>query len=147
MANTKVKAILGAVITKLGATAAGSVTKPTGLTVTDSRRTWVEATALPQQSVIPIKDTAFETKGRDFSSVHRVLHLAIFNRCIGTDQSNEDLRAWALQQLFSDTTLGGIVLGIREGDTEWTAEVDSENDFSEAPMEFIVEYARPREVL
>lgn len=146
MAETRVARIIGALVAAIDV--AG---KPAGLVVTTSR---VAPTAsgveLRQIAVYPVRDEAApssETRTRTFPGARRLLTVALECRCAGRDLSNEPIRAWAVQQAMADPALGGAALSIEEGATEWAGDQDSATDYSQAIVDLVVEYARPRGIL
>lgn len=146
MGDTYVSQIVTAV-----ATLADAAGKPAGLVVTTSRqRPTSSDTALSHMAVYPVRDepaASSEPRNRCFAGARRKLTVAIECRCAGSDLDNEVLRAWALQQVMSDFTLGGKAVNVEEGVTDWAGEVDSTADYSQAVLELIVEYVRPRRTL
>lgn len=149
MADTKVKLIVGAIVASLNAAkvADGTIDKPAGLKVSTSRKRPTELADLPHQSVFPLRDDPDGEPGRTMGMVKRVLNVAVMNRCAGEDLDAETLRAWAIQQVMADVSLGGLVLGITEAHTQWAPEADSITDFAEPGMVFEVSYARRRNSL
>jgi hypothetical protein len=141
--DTYVKQIVAAIAAALDA--AG---KPAGLAISTSR-------ARPSRNakyiaVFPLQDEApneSASRNRAFLGTRRLLTIGVVCRCAGTDLDNEILRAWAVAQLFKDETFGGIAVSLAEGETSWLGEIDSKSDYSDALMQFIVEYSRPRNSL
>jgi len=121
--------------------------KPQGLAVSTSRQTPVGKN--PAIFIFPAQDKpADDAAGpRNRAGTRRFLTVAVVCRCAGTDLDNEELRAWAAGRLLSDTTLGGNAVRVIETVTDWQGEIDSQNQYSMAVMQFMVEYARPIETL
>lgn len=144
MADTYVQKIVAAMVTALQA--AGG---PAGLKVTASRKQpTASGSTLKHMAVYPLRDAETgEARPRNFPGARRLLTVQVMCRCAGTDQDNEALRAWALAQLMKDRTLGGVAVDLDEVETNWTGELDSAAEYSEAAMDFVVEYARPRATL
>ncbi len=137
---TYVKRIVAAIAALLDA-----AEKPAGLAVTASRKRPSKASKFI--AVFPVHDEpAGENapRNRAFMGARRFLTVAVMCRCAGSDLDNEDLRAWAVAQLYKDVTLGGVAVSLAESDTDWHGEIDSQNDFSQAVMQFVVEYSRPK---
>jgi hypothetical protein len=140
MADTYVKRIVAAIATLIDATG-----KPTGLVVSSSRKR--SSNAAKHIAVFPLHDEAANEnipRSRAFMGARRILTVEIVCRCAGSDLENETIRSWIVAQLFKDVTLGGIAVGLDEGATDWQGEIDSQNDYSEALMQFVVEYSRPK---
>ena len=143
MADTYVKRIVAAIAAAIDAPG-----KPAGLVVSPSRKR--PSNAAKYIAVFPIHDEAASEatpRSRAFMGARRLLTVQLLCRCAGTDLDNEALRAWAVAQLMQDVTLGGIAVGLDEAATDWQGEIDSTTEYSEAPMEFVVEYARRRNTL
>ncbi len=143
MADTYVKKIVAAIASTLDATG-----KPTGLVVSTARKR--PSKAAKHMAVFPLQDEApneSAPRNRAFSGARRLLTVGVACRSAGTDLDNEALRAWAVSQLFKDETFGGIAVSLAEGETAWLGEIDSQSDYSDALMQFIVEYSRPKNSL
>lgn len=122
--------------------------RPAGLVVSLARKRPGKAAGF--MAVFPLQDEApapAGTQNRLIRGARRILTVGVLCRTAGTDLDNEELRAWAVSQLFRDTTLGGIAVGISEGETLWRGEIDSQSDYGEALMHFLVEYSRPKDGL
>jgi hypothetical protein len=146
MADTCVTQIVTAIAALMDATGA-----PTGLTVTASRvRPTASDAALKHIAVYPVHDEAapsYERRNRLFQGARRRLTVMIECRCAGTDLDNEALRAWAYDQVMADPSLGTLVVNVEEGATDWAGDLDSTADYSQAGLELVVEYVRPRRSL
>jgi hypothetical protein len=146
MADTCVASIVTAIAALMDATG-----KPTGLTVTASRRrSTASDAALQHLAVYPVRDEpapSYERRNRLFQGARRRLTVVVECRCAGTDLDNEALRAWAYDQVMADRSLGGLAVNVEEGTTEWGGELDSTADYSQSALELIVEYVRPRRTL
>ena len=146
MADTYVKKILAAIVALVDADG-----KPAGVKVSASRkRATGSGAGLKHIAVFPVHDEpspSSEPRNRAFPATKRLLTVALECRCAGTDLDNEVLRAWAYGQVMKDFSLGGLALNLTEGNTEWHGDLDSNADYSEAPMEVVVEYVRPRSTL
>lgn len=145
MADTYVKKIVSAIAAALDA---DEPSRPTGLVVTTSRVRPSRASKLV--AVFPLQDEApgeSTSRNRAFMGTRRLLTVGVVCRCAGTDLDTELLRAWVVAQLFKDVTFGGIAVGLTEGETTWLAEIDSKSDYSDALMQFVVEYSRAKDSL
>lgn len=146
MADTCVKGLVTAIAALVDA--AGH---PAGLTVSTSRqRPTASDAALKRISIYPMRDeqaSSSEPRNRTFAGARRRLTVALECRCAGTDLDNEVLRAWAYGQVMADPSLGGLALTVEEGTTDWAGDLDSAADYSEAVLELVVEYVRPRRAL
>lgn len=143
MADTYVQEIISAISTLMAATG-----KPANLVVSTSRVKPSGAAKLIV--VLPLLDAPASdgpVRNREFLAARRLLTVGILCRVAGTDLDNEDLRKWAIAQLFREPTLGALATSISEGETEWQGELDSESDYSIAVMQIVVEYARPKNSL
>jgi hypothetical protein len=146
MADTCVSQLVSAIAALMVGTGA-----PTGVTVTPSRRrSTASDAALKQIAVYPVRDEAAQSyvpRNRQFQGARRWLTVRVECRCAGTDLDNEDLRAWAYGQVMADRSLGGLALNVEEGPTDWAGDVDSAADYSQADLDLVVEYVRPRRSL
>jgi len=121
--------------------------KPNGLIVIASRS--MPSNAKRLITVFPMQDKPADENRppRTRAAIRRFLVVGIVCRIAGTDIENEELRAWALSQLISNPTLDGNAVGIIETTTDWQGELDSQNTYSMAVIQFLVEYVRPIESL
>ena len=138
MSETYVQKILIA-----AAVAIDAPEKPAGTVVITSRSQPSAASRLI--TVFPLQDKPVENERqpRTRAGSHRYLTIAVVCRSPGTDIDNEELRAWAAARLLGNPTLDGAAVNIIETITDWQGELDSQNTYSMAVMQFLVEYARP----
>jgi len=135
---TRVQQILEAIAAAIDAPG-----KPAGLVVITSRR--IPSSAERFVAVFPMQDKPAENEAppRTRVAARRFLSVAVVCRCAGSDIDNEILRDWTVSRILKSTTLEGIASRVIETVTDWQGELDSQNTYSIAVTQFLVEYARP----
>jgi len=133
--------IIAYVVAKLGESG-----KPAGLTVHRFRTRPIDRDSLPAQVVYPagrdggIAEAVSEYSGE--GDVSRELTLRVESRVAGDapDTLIDPLYVWAVKQIMSDTTLGGLALGVREEASSFDAD-EREVPVGACATDFVVTYS------
>ena len=121
-----------------------AVGKPSGLTVTRRAVRPKRASELPAIAIQSAVSLPLEEEDQDSSGLIRdyTLNLLHLVDATGKDPEGEldNLIEWSISQLAGDPTLGGLVVGMLEEETEWFA--DEQNEvFAGARVEITITHS------
>ncbi len=109
--------------------AAYNTGQPSGVPAAErARAIALEPEQLPATVLVPVKETVEPAKGRFGPLVARSFRVQLWHRTaaatgVSADQAAEPLLAWGVKALCGQrpgTTLGNLVIEIREHDVEWS---------------------------